>query len=165
MNELQAHIPSGSKLLDSKIGDLNGDGRPDALLVLDHGNDGKQGAARPRTIVLLVRDAGGQLQVSAQNDKVVPCSTCGGLLGDPYGYARIDKDGFTVVIEGGSRQRWSSEYKFQYSAQNWYLQKAERSAYDQISEQHMEKTFTPADFGQVAFSDFDPSTLPEVVLP
>lgn len=168
VNELQSHIPSGSKLLDSKIGDLDGDGRSDALLVVDHPEAGRESkGGRARTVLVLVRDAGGRLQESAYNDKIVPCAKCGGLLGDPFGYARIDKNGFTVLIEGGSRQRWSSEYVFVYSIQSkdWLLQRVERGAYDQISEENVSRTFTPEDFGQIAFSDFDPATIPEVVLP
>lgn len=168
-DDLASFIAAGDKLVGSQTGDLNGDGRLDALLVIDHPEAGQQmlGKGHSRTVLLLTRDAGGQLQKIAQNDKIVPCSTCGGLAGDPFGYARIDKDGFTVAIGGGSRQRWSSEYAFRYSAQsdNWYLQKAVRGAYDRISEQRVSKTFTPKDFGKVAFSDFDPSKIPEVVLP
>ena len=85
MNELQAHIPSGSKLLDSRIADLDGDGRPDALLVLDQSTgDEKLGEGAPRTLVLLVRDANGELQAVGQNNKLIPCETCGGAAHDVH---------------------------------------------------------------------------------
>ncbi len=167
MDDLNAFATDGKTLLASKTGDLNGDGRPDAILVLDPATAGKPDERASRTVLLLVRDAGGRLQKAGQNDRIVPCAKCGGIAGDPFGYVRIDKDGFTVLIEGGSRQRWSSEYKFEYAAasSDWRLQKVERTAYDQISQESVSKTFTSKDFGQVAFADFDPSTIPEVVLP
>jgi hypothetical protein len=169
MDDLNAFAVNGTTILASETGDLNGDGRSDALVVLDPPEKGGEEADKgvSRTVLLLIRDANGVLQKVGQNDTIVPCSRCGGLLGDPFGYIRIDKDGFTVVIEGGSRQRWSSEYTFQYTAQSndWHLWKVERGAYDQISEERISKTFTRGDFGQIAFSDFDPSEIPEVVLP
>ena len=169
MDDLSAFATDGTTILASEAGDLNGDGQPDALVVLDPPTrDGVEpGKGAPRTMLLLIRDANGALQKAAQNDRIVPCSKCGGLLGDPFGYMRIDGDDFTLVVEGGSRQRWSSEYTFGYAAQSndWYLRKVERGAYDQISEERVSKTFTQEDFGQVAFSDFDPSKIPEVVLP
>jgi hypothetical protein len=167
--DLSAFATGGEKIIASATGDLNGDGRVDALVVLDSlGNHGRErGKDAPRTILLLIRGADGQLQKVAQNDRIVPCAACGGVLGDPFGFIRISKNGFIVVIEGGSRQRWSSQYEFEHvsNLNDWHLRKVERDAYDTITAAGISRTFTPEDFGQVAFSDFDPSTIPEVVLP
>lgn len=153
----------------SAAGDLNGDGRVDALVVLDSSRrrSDDPGGHSPRTILLLIRGADGRLQKAARNDKIVPCAECGGVLGDPFGHVRIDRNGFTIVTEGGSRQRWSNQYEFQYVARlgDWHLRKVERDAYDTITEVGISRTFTQEDFGQVAFSGFDPSVVPEVVLP
>ncbi len=112
--------------------------------------------------MLLVRDASGKLQQAAQNDKIVPCAQCGGMMGDPFGYVRIDKDGFTVLNEGGSRERWSNEYTFQYSAgkKDWLLSKVVHSAYDTISSQNKITESSQADFGTKSFTTFDPADLP-----
>ncbi|QDH71336.1 hypothetical protein [Marilutibacter alkalisoli] len=168
MGNVEDFIPAGGSLLASQTGDLNGDGIEDVVAVVDLPRDDEQSNdLPPRVTMLLIRDADGQLQKVTQNDALVPCAKCGGLMGDPFGYIRVEPGKFTVVIEGGSRQRWSAEYVFQHSVQSndWYLQKAERNAYDQISEESVSKTFTSEDFGQISFADFDPSMIQEVVLP
>jgi hypothetical protein len=160
---LNTFVPQGAKLVNAQRGDLNRDGQPDAILVIDTQNDGeKAGEGVPRSVVLLVRDASGQLQQAAQNDKIVPCARCGGMMGDPFGYVRIDKGGFTVLNEGGSRERWSNEFTFQYSAdkKDWLLSKVVRSAYDTISSQNKITESSQADFGTKEFAAFDPADLP-----
>lgn len=165
VNELQAHIPSGSKLLDSKIGDLNGDGRPDALLVLDHSKgDEKLGEGTPRTVVVLVRDDAGTLHAAAQNNKLVPCATCGGIAGDPYGYVNVGSGRFTIAIGGGSRERWSDDYTFAYADGGWFVDKVLRSVIDTETEAQKQKEFTANELGKVRFEDFDPAKLEQVTL-
>lgn len=169
MNDVSSLVPAGMKVVETIRGDLTGAGHSDALVVISSPSAGneKLGEGQPRTVILLTQDASGSLQKAAENRRIVPCARCGGLAGDPYAFSRIEKGQFTISISGGSRQRWSAEYVFQYSAQahDWYLQKAERGAYDQISEENISKVFTPKDFGQVSFADFDPSMIQEVVLP
>ncbi|HZX78973.1 hypothetical protein [Lysobacter sp.] len=163
--ELHAHVPEGSTLIDSVGGDLNGDGRPDALLVLDTGNgDERLGEGVPRTVVLLVRDASGTLQPAKRNERLVPCETCGGVAGDPYGYVRIDKDRFTVAVGGGSRERWSDDYTFTYANGGWYVDKIVRSVVDMESGKQKRKEFTPRELGELSFEDLDPSKLEQVAL-
>lgn len=164
MNNPADFAPPGEKILDSQQGDLDGQGSKGVLLVLA---PPATRADDPRTVMLLLGTESGALKRAAENSRIVPCAACGGLAGDPYAFSRIEKGRFTIAISGGSRQRWSAEYLFQYSPQSrdWYLQQAKREAYDQVSEDLISKTFTPKDFGQVSFADFDPSIIGEVVLP
>ena len=169
MDDLKAFATGGAKLLDSKTGDLNGDGKPDALLVIDppiSGNE-KLGEGPARTVLLLIRDAAGQLQKAAENDKLVPCAQCGGIAGDPFSYTQLANNGFTIVTEGGSREHWSNEYTFAYSAEqkDWLLQEVKREVADQDTGKQKKLDLTSKDFGVVKFKDFDPSKLPEVDLP
>ena len=167
-DDLGVFATGGANILASETGDLTGDGRSDAVLVLDPPASGSApGELEYRTVALLIRDDQGQLQKVSQNDKLIPCATCGGAAGDPFGYARIKNGELTLVTEGGSRERWSSEYVFKYvAAQNdLVLEKVDRSAFDQISQQSVSRTFTQKDFGNVAFSKFNPSIVPEVVIP
>jgi hypothetical protein len=115
----------------------------------------------------VIRNADGHLQVAARNDRIVPCERCGGLAGDPFGYARIDKEGFTLVTEGGSREHWWNEYTFKYDTaqRNWMLEKVHRGVGDTLEDNSSEITLTARNFGMVRFEDFDPSTLPQVKLP
>lgn len=169
MDKVEDFIPAGASLLTTQAGDLNGDGIEDVVIVVNPPSNGATHAEDlpSRMTMLLIRDAQGRLHKASQNDVLVPCEKCGGLMGDPFGYIRVQPGEFMVVVEGGSRQRWSAEYVFRYSTQSndWYLQKAERGAYDQISEEHLSKTLTPEDFGRISFADFDPSMIEEVVLP
>lgn len=169
MDDLHIFAISGNKALASKVGDLNGDGKPDALLVLDPPTTGneKLGEGPARSVLILIRDANGQLQKVGQNDKLVPCAQCGGIAGDPFSYVQITSNGFTVVTEGGSRQHWSNEYTFAYSAQHgdWLLSGLKREVTDQDTGKHKQIDLAPKDFGVITFANFDPSTQPEVELP
>lgn len=165
---MQIFEVNGAHIASSQIGDLNGDGRPDALIVLDPADADRVSAEGfSRIVMLLIRDGEGHLQKAAQNDKIVPCKQCGGMAGDPFGYARIDKEGFTLLTEGGSRERWWNEYTFKYAAATkaWMLESVERGVRDTEQGSVRKITLTTKDFGMVKFDEFDPSTLPEVVLP
>jgi hypothetical protein len=169
MDDLQAFATNGDKILTSKVGDLNGDGKPDALLVLDPPTTGneKLGEGPPRRVLILIRDANGQLQKVAQNNRLVPCAQCGGIAGDPFSYMQITKNGFTVVTEGGSRQHWSHEYTFAYAPEHrgWLLHEIKSEVTDQDTGKHKQIDLTPKDFGTITFANFDPSTQKEVELP
>lgn len=169
MDDLKAFATNGARIMDSLTGDLNNDGRPDALLVLDPPSDSSQklGEGAPRTVLLLIRGEDGKLHEAASNQKVVPCATGGGVSGDPYGFVRLESGQFTVRNGGGSREHWSDEFTFKYSAdrKDWLLDKATRSVVDQDTDKHKTLELTPKDFGDIAFKDFDPAKLPEAELP
>jgi hypothetical protein len=117
--------------------------------------------------MVLVRDASGKLHEAASNARLVPCSTCGGIAGDPYGYTRIENGRFVIAIGGGSRERWSDEFTFTYvpAHKNWFVTHVSRSVEDQGTGKHKVVDLKASDLGEIAFSDFDPSRLPEVALP
>ena len=164
--ELNAFVEGNSKILSSEQGDLSGNGTPGIVLVLDHPGTGAEmlGEGKPRSVLLLTRDSAGKLQKAKQNDRLVPCAQCGGMAGDPFGYVRVDKGGFTAFIEGGSRERWSDEYTFKYSAdqQDWLLDKAVRAVTDTQTGEEKHIELTGKDFGAIRFEEFDPKTLPKV---
>jgi hypothetical protein len=169
MDDLNAFATNGARIMDTLTGDLNNDGRPDALLVLDPPADSSQklGEGAPRTVLLLIRGEDGKLHQAASNQKVVPCATCGGVSGDPYGFVQLEPGQFTVRNGGGGRERWSDEFTVKYSAdrKDWLLAKAMRSVTDQDTDKHKLLELTPKDFGDIAFKDFDPAKLPEAELP
>ncbi|TCV97219.1 uncharacterized protein YecT (DUF1311 family) [Luteibacter rhizovicinus] len=169
MDDLKAFATGGAKILDSQTGDLNGDGRADAVLVLDPPDNGneKLGEGPARDVVLLVRDASGQLQKFAHNNRIVPCASCGGVAGDPFGYTRLEPGQFTVVNGGGGREHWADEYTFKYSAEkkDWLVAKVVRRVEDRETGKKKQLELTAKELGTVTFKDFDPSHLPEVELP
>ena len=117
-----------------------------------------------RVVYVRSRDADGRLQAARRSDKLVPCARCGGLAGDPFGYLRVHPGGFTVLLEGGSRERWSDEFVFDYSApqQDWLLAKAVRSVVDTETGQDKRIELRADDFGEVRFEAFDRDRLPSV---
>ena len=111
MDNALAFVPSGANLLEAVRGDLTGNGVDDQLLVIDQpAPDGLvPGEHGPnRVLLLLLGDAAGRWQLAARNDKLVPCSTRGGIAGDPFAYVTIEDGAFSVITNGGSRERWSS---------------------------------------------------------
>lgn len=165
-DDLSRFIPAGSKQLAVQRADLDGDGREDAVLVIDPPAqpDAKLGEGAPRTVVVLIRDAAGKLQAVKRSERLVPCAKCGGIAGDPFGYVRAYTGGFTVLIEGGSRERWSDEFGFAYSAeqQDWLLEKAVRSVVDTDTGEDKRLDLQRKDFGAIRLEEFDRDKLPSV---
>ena len=166
MNDVDSFVPAGMKVVETLRGDLTGAGRSDALMVVSPppaGNE-KLGEGAPRTVILLTQDASGSLHKAAENARIVPCASCGGLAGDPYAFSRIEKGQFTIVVSGGSRERWGDDFTFRYAAdrKTWLLDKVVRRLTDTQTEQRKVVELAPKDFGQVPFADFDPTTLPKV---
>lgn len=168
-DDLKSFATGGSRILESQKGDLNNDGRPDALLVLDPPApaNAKLGEGPSRDVVLLIRDASGQLQKVASNAHIVPCEECGGTSGDPFGYSKVAPGSFTIVNGGGGREHWSDEYTFTYSAdkKDWFASQVTRRVEDRETGKQKSIQLTAKDLGQVSFEKFDPSHLPEVTLP
>lgn len=166
MEQLEAFVEGNMKILDSQQGDLRGNGRQGAVLVLDHpatANE-KLGEGEPRTVLLIARDGAGELKKVGKNDRLIPCAQCGGMAGDPFGYVQVGEGQFTVLIEGGSRERWSNEYTFKYSAeqQDWLLSKTVRTVTDTETGEEQRVELTGKNFGSIRFEEFDPETLPKV---
>lgn len=164
-DDLKVLATNGSKLLDTQIGDLTGEGKVAALVLLDHpADDSRAGEGASRTLLLVTRDAQGQLQTLAQNDKIVPCARCGGTAGDPYSYSRVAPGRFTVVTEGGSREHWWNEFNFKYvpKLNTWVLEKAVRGVTDTATGRKKRINLSPKTLGVVKLNDFDPSSLPQV---
>lgn len=166
VSELKSFVDDGATVLASQRGDLNGDGVQDVVLVLDHpkSSDDQLGEGAHRSLLLLIRDDAGQLSKAKQNDAIVPCAKCGGIAGDPFGYVRVEKGAFMVLVEGGSRERWSDEYVFGYSGeeQDWLLDKVIHGVTDTITGEAEQTELTRKDFGVIRFEEFDPSKLPSV---
>ena len=159
-----AFVPEGATLIDTVRGDLTGRGTSDALIVFSPAAIDAQplGNGQARTVVLLSRNASGNLQNVAENARIVPCERCGGIAGDPYAYARIEAGTVTLAVAGGSRERWFSDYVFRYAVEHGalHLERVVRGVTDIQTGAQKQAELTVADFGEIGFSDFDPETLP-----
>ena len=170
MDNALAFVPSGANLLEAVRGVCNGDGVQYQLLVIDQpAPEGLvAGQHGPNRVLLLLRgDGGGRWQLAARNDKLVPCSTRGGLAGDPFAYAMVEEDTFSVITNGGSRQRWSSTYTFRYASaeRDCWVDTVRRKVVDIETEATNTREFSAAEIGRVRFEDFDPASVAEVTLP
>jgi len=170
MDDALAFVPSGANLLEAVRGERNGEGVEYQLLVIDQPSpEGlSPGQHGPNRVLLLLRgDGGGRWQLAARNDTLVPCSTRGGLAGDPFAYAMVEEDTFSVITNGGSRQRWSSTYTFRFAPAEsaCWVDAVRRKVVDIETEATNIREFSAKELGRVRFEDFDPATVAEVSLP
>lgn len=116
--EVTPFVEAGTKAIAVEKSDLNGDGREDFILVLEKDNPAKDANDFPvgqRPLIILVRGADGKLIVAKRNDRIVMCSQCGGVFGDPFEGVIAGRNTFTVDHYGGSNWRWKYSYQFNYS--------------------------------------------------
>lgn len=161
--ELKDFVLHNTKPIEMKSADLNGDGKKDYILVLtstaveagQEQNDDSQ-----RITLIIVRNAEGELSIAARNHLVAYCAACGGTMGDPFEGVTARKGSFTVTNSGGSRDRWSFDYTFNYSRRDntWQLVKVVEITRDSLKPNSgTNKVMTPPkSFGKIDFADFDP---------
>jgi hypothetical protein len=161
--EVQPFVERGTKAIAVEAADLNGDGRGDFILVLERENPAKDENDFPvnqRPLLILVRGADGKLAEAKRNERVVMCSQCGGVFGDPFEGVIAGRNTFSVELYGGSNWRWKYSYKFNYSRldKTWQLVRAEEISYHTSDPDKMKtRIFTPPkDYGKIDFADFDP---------
>jgi hypothetical protein len=161
--ELRPFVEPGTKAIWLAKADLDRDGREDAILVLERlartSEDGLEERQRPLLIVL--RQADGSLRVAKRNDRVVMCSDCGGVMGDPFQGVEAGPGTFTVSHYGGSAWRWTEDYRFNWSRKDrtWQLVRVEETSFHTMEPDKVERHVAtpPKDFGKIDFADFDPS--------
>jgi hypothetical protein len=161
--EVVPFVEAGTKAIAVEAADLNGDGRGDFVLVLERENPAKDADDFPvnqRPLLLLVRGEDGKLSAAKRNERLVMCSRCGGVFGDPFEGVTAGRNTFTVDFYGGSNWRWKYTYKFNYSRvdKTWQLVRAEEISYHTSDPDKMKtRVYTPPrDYGKIDLADFDP---------
>ena len=162
--ELSVFVPAGATLRLSARGDIDADGDEDALVVYAPASATDD---TPRTLLLLLRGVGGALRKSVENPDAILCRKCGGMMGDPLQQIRVGLGEFTLRFEGGSRELWSSEFRFEYAQDRgiWKLAEIAFTSLDRIDGTSAEKQQGPADFGDVTFAEFDAASFSADALP
>lgn len=138
-------VPKGWKVETDegvKSGDLNKDGSPDAVLRLVEdvpveGSDGTLNTRYRALVILLARPGGGYTRAAVAT-KLLGCSTCYGVLGDPEGgNIQIEiKNGLLDVNQlSGSREATDLTLRFRHdpATGRFQLVGEERSEYDRAA--------------------------------
>lgn len=161
--EVAPFVEPGTKAIALEKSDLNGDGREDFILVLEKENPAKNADDFPvnqRPLLILLRGADGKLTSAKRNERVLMCSECGGVFGDPFDGVIAGRNTFSVEHYGGSNWRWKYSYKFNYSRidQTWQLVRVEERHYHTSNPNKVDsKIYTPPrHFGKIDIADFDP---------
>lgn len=146
-------------------GDVDNDGDEDVLVVLERGDDRAQ--ANPRELLLLHRDERHRLSEALSSPNAIPCSRCGGTMGDPLQDIRIEPGKIVLRLEGGSRELWSSQYRFEYARDRklWLLTSIVHGGLDRADGNSAERRLTPTDFGEVSMATFSSEDYPADALP
>src|ERR1041385_6199316 len=147
--EVLPFVESGTKAIALEKSDLNGDGKEDFILVLEKENPARDADDFPvgqRPLLILLRGTDGKLALAKRNERIVICSQCGGVFGDPFEGIIAGRNTFSVEHYGGSSWRWKYSYKFNYSRINksWRLVKVEEINYHTSNPEKMKtKIYTP----------------------
>lgn len=159
--EVRAFVDPGTVPIALEDADLNGDGRPDYLLVLERRSPG--GATQPsghRSLRILVRRADHRLVLAKRNDKIVLCADCGGVMGDPFAGVVTEGSSFTVQHYGGSSWRWERSARFNYSRRDntWQLVRVEHASFhaSEPDKRTAEVFVPPKHYGKIDITEFDP---------
>jgi hypothetical protein len=163
-SDVAPFIEQGTKAIALERGDLNGDRREDIILVLEKENPARDENDFPvnqRPLLILLRGADGKLTVAKRNERIIMCSQCGGVFGDPFEGVIAGRNTFSVEHYGGSNWRWKYSYKFNYSRidKTWQLVRVQELEYH-TSNPNKGKTKIyrpPKDFGKIDIADFDPA--------
>jgi hypothetical protein len=160
---ISAHLPKGYQVLDTTFGNLNFDNYQDLIIVLkslkeDTSNNLDHPIKRP--LLILFGDSNYNYKLAFQNNNVVYCNICGGMMGDPFNNVIIKNGYFTVEHYGGSAWRWTEfiTFKFDKVSKRFYLHREDSESYHNGNPNKVDRTVkTKKDFGLVDFVKYDNS--------
>lgn len=140
-----------SKIIYKKEIDLNKDRRKDKLVV-EEDSEGK------RSLKILLQDYKKHWDTAIENHNIILCRDCGGVsTAEPLKSVEVRRNSFKVTQEGGSREKWTSMYAFQYSPKlsTWILKKATLNVYDTATGKNTEKRKNINRLKPVKLQDFN----------
>lgn len=166
-------VPEDYELVEWSKGNLNLDDREDALLVVQKGKSKKSNnstgstestssdddnSEEKRPLIILTMDNKGKLQQVGQNDAVILCPACGGVMGDPFSGFTIKNGYFSAEHHGGSNWRWNRIITFKYNknSKEWYLHKDGLVSWHSSDPDKVKETIlSKKDFGTISFEDYN----------
>ncbi|NNF00105.1 MAG: hypothetical protein HKN25_13875 [Pyrinomonadaceae bacterium] len=111
-NDESRFIPKGWKLEQKDTGDLNEDKIDD--LILQIRNENPENEDQDRRLIILFKNRSGKLTKIAQNDTIIRCSTCGGMLGGGPADIKVQKGVLLIEQMYGSRSGANYLYRLRY---------------------------------------------------
>lgn len=173
--DFSAYVPKGWEIVKSATGDLNGDGRPDAVLVLQGRDQSKIIAnegmgnpelnTNPRMLKVLFKQEKGY-RTAVENTTLIPPedSTETPCLADPFSDVSIEKGrlkvGLKYWLSCGSWWASSSEYIFRYENKRFRLIGYEYGSLHRASgeiEKHSDNYLTGKRKTTTGGNEFEPS--------
>lgn len=142
-------------------GDLDGDGRPDYLVLARSkrpiGEPGERINYGRKVFIVLNAGAAG-LRVAAVNENLVGCTDCGGAgVGDPFRSFEAYDLGFRVTQLFGdcSKTEYVSVFAYKPARHDWMLKSRDESNYSCVDTTATvyETHESPRNFGHVRFAD------------
>ncbi len=162
-DEVKHFVGKDMSALACESADLNGDGRPDYVLVVETAaSAADRNSEYERTLMIVTRGTDGKLKLAKRNGSVVYCRGCGGAFGDPFAGVTVKRNSFTVNNYGGSASRWSESYTFNYSRidKTWQLVRSVSESFHTLTPNSAKrKVRTPKNFGKIDIADFDTSKI------
>ena len=156
-------LPKRHAIMRVVTGNLNMDGRPDALVIARSWDESTNGDT-PRPLLMFLRQPNGNLKRVARADGVIACRNCGGLVGDPWrrdhtypAFVSIQRGAFSVAEFAGSGWRGWTVKTFRYDpgVARWFLESCRNKVYhvDHIFPVEL-NTASKRDFGSVLLEQF-----------
>ena len=121
------YTDTGWQVIDDQMGQLNNDSYEDRLVVLD--TDDKK-VPNDRMLLVLFGQPNSTYTISATSDSAIPCSECGGAMGDPYGGVEIKDKKIIISSSGGSADRWEIEETYVFESGRWMLDERKTTSYN-----------------------------------
>lgn len=149
-------ILPGYSILDSALGDFNGDKRPDMVLILKNIHE-EDSTELTRPLLVLMGKAGGSFLQIGRNDSIVLCKGCGGVWGNPFDGLTVKGMFFSIEHYGGSRYRWTKVITFRYDdkLKNFVLYRDAGINYDNTNPEVVDDVlYNKTDWGKLRFKNY-----------
>ena len=162
IQEIRDFLKVNEYIVTYASGDFNGDKLLDAVLVVgnekEKHNDKTDSINYKRNLIILQRNAKGNLEKTLENEDVVYCYTCNSSQGSPLTSIVFKGNTFSVGHEAGKVNRWTRIITFEYEREKqlWWLIKDAASSYNIMNSNDMQSEVkTQNDFGFIYFQNYD----------
>jgi len=158
--EVQPFVEPGTRPIEIVRADLNGDGLSDFILVLEKLPTADESHMLERTLLIIVRQAGGTLKLARRSESAVRDDDCGGPFGDCFQGVTAKDRAFTITEYGGGSWRFDRKSTFRFSSrdQTWQLVRVEEWSFHVSNPSKVKRKVyvPPRNYGKIDISEYDP---------